>query len=185
MGRQKTIDRDALLDLAEGIVRRQGAGALTIDALAKAAGITKGGVQYSFTSKAALIDAICERWMQSYETLFSRLLPEAPTPEQTIRAHVGATFLDDGPAQTKAASLMTGMLQSPEFLEATRQWYLTRTAGLDPATPEGRSARLAFLATEGAFCLRFLGLMDFDAAEWASIHDDINASILGGSPDED
>lgn len=39
VGRKKTIDREALLDVAEGIVNRQGAAALTIDAVAKAAGV--------------------------------------------------------------------------------------------------------------------------------------------------
>lgn len=178
MGRQKSIDREHLLDLAEGIVRAQGASALTIDALAKAAGITKGGVQYTFASKAALIDAICERWIASYDALFERLVVPEATPVDVIRAHVGATFMEEESAQAKAATLMTGMLQSPEFMEATREWYEDRVKDLDLTTEEGRRARLAFLATEGAFTLRYLGLKQIDQREWSDIFEDIETFIL-------
>lgn len=178
MGRQKSVDRDNLLDLAEEIVRSQGAAALTIDALAKAAGITKGGIQYTFSSKAALIDALCSRWMGSYEALFAKLMAPDPSPVDVIHAHVGATFTDNDPAQAKAASLMTGMLQSPEFMAATRDWYHERMAGLDLNTPEGRQARLAFLATEGAFCLRYFGFLDISQEEWTSIYGDIQKSLM-------
>lgn len=41
MGRTPTISREALLDLADEIVRQGGGGALTIGALAQAAGISK------------------------------------------------------------------------------------------------------------------------------------------------
>ena len=61
MGRRRTIDRDQLLDAAEAVIAREGAAGLTIDAVAKEMGITKGGVQYCFGTKDALIDAIFER----------------------------------------------------------------------------------------------------------------------------
>jgi AcrR family transcriptional regulator len=51
MGRKPTITRDGLLDVAEELVREQGGSALTIGALAKAAGISKGGVQYSLPTE--------------------------------------------------------------------------------------------------------------------------------------
>ena len=57
-----TIDRDEMLDAAEDLVVSKGASALTIDALAKAMNISKGGVQYAFTSNDGLVDAILKRW---------------------------------------------------------------------------------------------------------------------------
>ncbi|MBN9291384.1 MAG: helix-turn-helix transcriptional regulator, partial [Hyphomicrobium denitrificans] len=61
MGRKPTITREGLLEIAEGLVRGEGAAALTIDALARAAGISKGGVQYSFSSKDDLVRALVDR----------------------------------------------------------------------------------------------------------------------------
>lgn len=54
MGRRRTIDRDQLLDAAEAVIAREGAAGLTIDAVAKEMGITKGGVQYCFGTTFAI-----------------------------------------------------------------------------------------------------------------------------------
>lgn len=43
MGRQRTIDREKLLEAIFDIVMEQGAAALTIDTVAKKMGISKGG----------------------------------------------------------------------------------------------------------------------------------------------
>jgi AcrR family transcriptional regulator len=177
MGRRKTIDREALLDAAEEIVRTRGAAALTIDAVAKAVGITKGGVQYSFGTKDALIDALFERWGTSYLQQFHEIAGDNPDPVMTVRAHIEATRRSDESSNSKAASLMAALLQTPEHLASTRQWYRSRIATLDTATEEGRRARLAFLATEGAFILRFFGLLDIDEQEWANIFADITSML--------
>lgn len=178
MGRKKSIDREVLLDLAEDIVRRHGAAALTIEALAKAAGITKGGVQYAFASKSELIEAIGMRWLIAYDELFDRHGGSSSSPVDQVKAHVAATFGDESSADAKAASVMTQLMQTPEFMAGTRAWYREKLQDLDVTTPEGRLARLAFLATEGAFYLRFLKLMDIDDSEWASIYKDICCQLL-------
>ncbi|AOM41922.1 TetR/AcrR family transcriptional regulator [Xenorhabdus hominickii] len=177
MGRRKTIDREVLLDAAEQIVTTQGASALTIDALAKAVGITKGGVQYNFSTKDVLIDAMFERWGMNYDEQFREIAGDAPEPLITVQAHIEATMRSDEASTAKAAGLLAGLLQTPEHLESTRTWYRQRIEGLDTTTEEGRRARLAFLATEGAFVLRFFGLMDIGEDEWRDIFGDILASM--------
>jgi len=177
MGRRKTIDREALLDAAEDIVRTRGAAALTIDALAKMLGITKGGVQYSFGTKDALIDALFERWGAGYAEQFKEIAGDDPDPVTTVRAHVEATRRSDEGSNAKAASLLAALLQTPEHLASTREWYHGRIADLDTATEEGRRARLAFLAAEGAFMLRYFGLMEITDATWAAIFTDITSML--------
>lgn len=178
-GRPRTIDRERLLDAAEEIVASQGAVALTIDAVAKAAGITKGGVQYAFGSKEALIAAMFERWDSSYNALFRAVAGDDPSPAEAVRAHVEATHRSDEASQAKAASLLAALIRSPDDLESTRDWYRSRVAGLDPSRPEDRRARLAFLACEGAFMLRFFGLLDIGRAEWRDVFRDIRGLLDG------
>lgn len=173
MARTKSIERDALLDAAEEIVRTRGAAALTIDAIAKAAGITKGGVQYTFNSKDALITAMFERWDGSYLERFNEIAGKDSSPIGGIRAHIIATGQADETSNSKAASLLASLLQAPENLATTREWYRSRLQGLDATTEEGREARIAFLAAEGAFLLRYLGLMDINDSEWESIFRDV------------
>ncbi|WP_181273172.1 TetR/AcrR family transcriptional regulator [Pseudomonas aeruginosa] len=178
MGRRRTIDRDQLLDAAEAVIGREGAAGLTIDAVAKEMGITKGGVQYCFGTKDALIDAIFERWGKAYDSLFEAVAGKQPTPLTRVRAHAEATQRSDELSSSKAAALMAALIQTPEHLEGSNQWYRSRLEGLDLSAPEGRRARLAFLAVEGAFMLRYFRLMDIDQEEWDSMLDDVRALLL-------
>ena len=179
MGRQRSIDRDKVLDTAEEIVATRGAAGLTIDAVAKAMGISKGGVQYCFGSKDALIDAMFDRWGSAYETLFTAIAGDEPSPQTAVRAHMLATHSSDQTSSAKAAGLMATLIQTPEHLASTREWYRSRIAGLDLTTEEGKRARWRF-ATEGAFMLRYFGLMDIDRAEWETMFADMQALILTG-----
>lgn len=180
MARPRSIDREKLLDAAEEIVRNQGASALTIDALARACGITKGGVQYAFGTKDDIIDAMFTRWNRDYDAKFAAVAGPDADGMQRIRAHLAATRQADEVSMTKAASLMAGLMQTPEHLASTRQWYRDRLAGLDGDTPEGRRARLAFLACEGAFLLHFLRFMPLEDAEWQAVFADIGGLLEGG-----
>lgn len=128
MGRQRSIDRDKVLDTAEEIVATQGAAGLTIDAVAKAMGISKGGVQYCFGSKDALIDAMFDRWGSAYEALFADIAGADPSPQTGVRAHMLATQSSDQTASAKAAGLMATLIQTPEHLASTREWYRSRIA---------------------------------------------------------
>lgn len=181
MGRQRSIDRDKVLDMAEEIVANQGAAGLTIDSVAKAMGISKGGVQYCFGSKDALIDAMFERWGKAYDTVFDAIAGENPSATTAVQAHMQATRSSDQASSAKAAGLMATLIQTPEHLNSTREWYRSRIVGLDLTTEEGRRARLAFLATEGAFMLRFFGLMDIGQQEWDAMFADMQALVLAQS----
>ncbi|WP_411751544.1 TetR/AcrR family transcriptional regulator [Serratia sp. (in: enterobacteria)] len=178
MGRQRSIDRDKVLDTAEEIVATLGAAGLTIDSVAKAMGISKGGVQYCFGSKDALIDAMFDRWGKVYEQVFDHIAGSDPDPLTIVQAHMQATCSSDQASSAKAAGLMATLIQTPEHLDSTREWYRSRIAGLDLTTEAGRKARLAFLATEGAFMLRFFGFMDITQQEWEEMFGDLQKWVL-------
>ncbi len=180
MSRPKTIDREKILDAAERVTTTKGAAALTIGAVAKEAGITKGGVQYSFPTKAALVDALFDRWGAGYEAIFEAAAGEAPSPVARVWAHVKATGDSDEISNARMASLGAALLQTPDQLESTRLWYADRLKGLDPATEAGRKARIAFFATEGLFMLRFFGLMAVSQPEWEEVFADLQ-EVLGES----
>ena len=59
--------RERLLDAAATVVRRDGAQALTLDAVAAEAGVSKGGLLYHFRSKRDLLDALVGRWLDGWQ----------------------------------------------------------------------------------------------------------------------
>ena len=59
--------KDRLLDAADVVVRRDGAQALTLDAVAAEAEVSKGGLLYHFKSKRDLVEGMVERWMADFQ----------------------------------------------------------------------------------------------------------------------
>ena len=58
---RKPVARDAVLDAFEELLIDVGERAATLDAVAKRAGVSKGGLLYHFPNKEALIAAVLER----------------------------------------------------------------------------------------------------------------------------
>ncbi|MGX9981715.1 TetR/AcrR family transcriptional regulator [Methylobacterium fujisawaense] len=173
MGRPRSINRDKVLDIAERIVREEGATALTFDAVAKAAGVTKGGLQYCFGSKDDLVAAMAERWVEGFDAEVARHTPPDATLSQRARGYVTASACIDEATQTKLAGMLVSLLQSPRHLDQARRWYADWLKRLEPGSETERRARAAFFAAEGAFFLRSLGLVEMDQDKWDGVFDDI------------
>ena len=69
MSRPPSIDRGQVLDAAEAIVVQRGAAELTLDAVAQAVGVSKGGIQSCYGTKDKLIAALVQRWEGHYEEI--------------------------------------------------------------------------------------------------------------------
>ncbi|PZO64567.1 MAG: TetR/AcrR family transcriptional regulator [Paracoccus denitrificans] len=154
MGRKPTITRDHLLELAEIIVRDGGAAALTIDALAKAAGISKGGVQYSFASKDDLVRALVNRWTDQFDAIMGPA--EALSPVEFVQRYMKAVRASQSALDAKMAGLMITYLQNPQDREDTRAWYRSVFDRLGGSDRTDQAARVLFLALEGLFMLRMI-----------------------------
>ncbi|KAA1424544.1 TetR/AcrR family transcriptional regulator [Mumia zhuanghuii] len=65
--------RDALLDSALDLIR--GGEALSLDSAARAAGVTKPGLMYHFPTKEALVTALVDHLLDSFERDLEALVP--------------------------------------------------------------------------------------------------------------
>ncbi|MGE4372790.1 MAG: TetR/AcrR family transcriptional regulator [Xanthobacter sp.] len=171
MGRKPTITRESLLEIAEGIVRSEGAAGLTIDALAKAAGISKGGVQYSFSSKDDLVRALIERWTHQFDELLGEM-DDVP-PADLVRKYIKVMRSSQAAMNAKMAGLMIAYIQNPENVPETREWYRSMFKRLGEGTSDAKAARVALLAVEGLFMLRISGIDE--SGEWSAYFDDVES----------
>jgi AcrR family transcriptional regulator len=75
--------RERLLDAAERVVVESGATHLTLDAVAKSAGVSKGGLLYHFPSKEALLQGMVTRHFQEVDAeVDKRLASRAGKPSR-------------------------------------------------------------------------------------------------------
>ncbi|MCE2563570.1 TetR/AcrR family transcriptional regulator [Komagataeibacter sp. FNDCF1] len=172
MARPRTIDRDNVLDCAEQLVQRRGAAALTLDAVAKEAGITKGGLQYCFGSKDDLVTALIDRWIAGFDAQVARNAGASPTIAGRVAAYVAACGQYDAAGHARMVGMLVTLLQSPRYLQRMRAWYAGWFHDCTPDSDAGRRARTAIFAAEGAFFLRSLGFIEMDEAEWQNVFAD-------------
>lgn len=87
--------RRALLDCAAQIAAEDGAAAITIQAVATRAGVTKGGLLHHFDSKQALLAAVFSDLLDKMDQEIDRTLAGDPASRgRFTRAYVRACFSD-------------------------------------------------------------------------------------------
>ncbi|NBB49016.1 TetR family transcriptional regulator [Rhizobium sp. CRIBSB] len=87
--------RRALLDCAAQIAAEQGASAITIQAVADRAGVTKGGLLHHFDSKQALLAAVFSDLLEQMDREIDRTMAVDPVSRgRFTRAYVRACFSD-------------------------------------------------------------------------------------------
>ncbi|SFJ03192.1 regulatory protein, tetR family [Phyllobacterium sp. CL33Tsu] len=160
MGRKRVIDQQAILDAAERVVGRDGAANLTVEAVAKEAGVNKASVLYDHKSKQALVEAVVDRAFERDTAFHAGIEEQIDGPEdRAIKGRILATA-EPPPEAFKAVALnLSATLALDEGLRRKMQESQARTiARIEETSPSPRGALLAYLALEG---LKFLEHLDF------------------------
>ncbi|MFP9229690.1 TetR family transcriptional regulator [Pectobacterium cacticida] len=183
MARKKTIDNDRILDAAEKVLLRDGVYRFTLDAVAAEAGISKGGLIYSFPSKDQLIVTMLSRELARFEQEARQHTARyASQPDADTLGHIAAIRHEEDETTTRAVGLLTALVHSPAILQQVREFYRIRLARLNSDMPTVQRTRLAFLAAEGVFLLQGLGFVTLDRAERQMMLNDAQ-SLLLAAPD--
>ena len=168
--RKKEIDRDRILDAAESVILDSGGRTFTLDAVAERAGISKGGLVYSFATKDGLVRATLEREVSRFQDAVRQRLGDKPVdPFEMVLAHIEEALDEDDATTRKAAFLVTALVHAPDMMEPARRYYRTLLDPLLSKSGDAHDVRHALLAIEGLFLLRGLGFVEFSADEQKSV----------------
>lgn len=153
-----------------------GAQALTLDAVAAAAGVSKGGLLYHFPGKQALVAGMVERLVGRFD---DALRDAGDSPGAATRAYLEATIAPEASragaaADAVTAALFAAALVDPLALAPLREVYgrwQARLAddGIDPA-----AATAVRLAVDGWWLARLVGL----APPAAGLHEQVRDLLL-------
>ena len=176
---RRVSSREAILDAAEAVVLSDGAGHLTLDAVAERAGVSKGGLLYNFPSKEALLSAMIDRQVRRIEAgRLQAMEALPPQPGRELKACVlmaADTRLNN--ERRLGCATLAATAYNPQALEPLRaanrrrlDWVAAGAAA--DGVPFARSAVIA-LAVDGLCLLEIVQLSPFDAAQRASIIADL------------
>ena len=125
--RSSTDTRDLILAAAANVVLTQGASKMTLEAVAKEAGVSKGGLLYHFPSKDALIEGMIEHMVQGLTDRIRVAYEQddfGTNQGRWLRALTIANFQSQD--LELSAGLTAAVLLQPDLLEANRKAYETR-----------------------------------------------------------
>lgn len=146
--------RARLLEAAGMLVVEQGAAKLTLESVAQAAGVSKGGLLHHFASKEALITALVEQLLREFEHDIQQAIdPTEPpdAPERWARAYIRAS-LSPSELQSELGRILPLLSTHLSLIiRQVRASYARLHAramqdGLDPAR-----ALLVCMATDGFY----------------------------------
>jgi AcrR family transcriptional regulator len=151
--------RDLLLAAAERIVRRDGVGRLTLDAVAVEAGTSKGGLLYHFASREALITAMVERHVDAFSAGLEADMADDPEPRgRWTRAYLHTTAPLDGPSDgATATGLLAAMASNSSLADPLRERYEAWRAHMAQDGLPDADAMVVALAADGLWMADLLG----------------------------
>jgi len=187
-----TVTKDKICDAAIQITVRDGLLAMTLDAVAKEAGISKGGVMYHFPSKDELVRGVLDYFSQQCETMLMRRVVDDPEPRlRWARCMLDCMFpespesdvhTNDGQMSSTVLSrffmaMLTGAVTCPAAMQPLRQ-LATRMRNRFMSDPkEGMDQILVWLAIDGLFLWQFMGIIDSDDPMIAQVGKSLRARI--------
>jgi AcrR family transcriptional regulator len=144
--------RNRLLQATSHIIQTQGIERLTLDAVAKEAKVSKGGLLYHFATKEALIAGVVLSLMDEFDAQIELELDLDRSPESPgrwLRAYVNAIFNGRPLPTNLISSLVLVATSNPELLQLVQGRFdgwqqKILVSGLDPVR-----ASLVRLAADG------------------------------------
>lgn len=156
--KQKAISlatKIAILDSASKIVLEKGAEALTIDAVAKEAGISKGGLFYHFPSKKNLIEGMINRLISEIDYLLEEELVKSEG--DFLPSYIRASFVTN-PEWTKlSCAMIAAVANDPDLLKPLQKRFFEMQNKIAEAGSSPEIGMMIRLALDGMWISDLFG----------------------------
>jgi AcrR family transcriptional regulator len=165
---------EAILIAASEVIARDGAGKLTMDAVAKEADMSKGGVLYHFPSKDALLEGMLNALLARIE---ERRL--ATDKKSKLSGMLNSIDPEDESERAMSLAILATAAQRPQLLAPARAYFSQVNAEVSAETKDTDLARILLLALEG---MRFLNMLELNP--WSRVESKRILKRMGHMADE-
>jgi AcrR family transcriptional regulator len=112
-------NRDRIVEVARPLVRQKGIDAVSMDEIAKAAGVGPGTLYRHFPTKEALHDAILESWVAQVNDVVDKALTGSDIPREQLMAWL-SSYVELLTVHKGGAARITASLGDPGSPYATK-----------------------------------------------------------------
>ncbi len=158
-GRKKSA-RQKILAAADELSRDLGPANLSLDAVAQRAGVSKGGLLYHFPSKARLLKAMVEHYIEVFDANLAETEREHGGGEnRLVEAYLDLVVADLARKQPPSQGVLAALSENPDFITPIKEYNRILLDRLKANASDENAALIVFLALEG---MRSLKLFDMD-----------------------
>jgi len=166
MSEKPTTTKDLILDAAETVVARDGTRAMTIDAVAAEASISKGGVLYHYPNKIALLEAMVTRMVTGVRDDIHRAEADAEAAgEPPLPWVIEALLTRTTAAEPIGNAILAAAAEQPQLLEAAGKVLAGEFQRLSAMAPDPVLGQIVLLALDGLKLSSMLGLSHVEALQ--------------------
>ena len=150
--------RERILEAGYAVAGQSGVSAVTLDAVADRAGISKGGLLYHFPSKEALICGMVDGLCRAFADLASAVAgADAEPAGRSARAYLAASAGELWQS-SRWLALVGALAVSPGLLDAWRAGVVAGRAADETEHTDPVAAAIVRLAADGLWLAGVLGL---------------------------
>jgi AcrR family transcriptional regulator len=165
--------RKAALQAALTIIARDGPARLTLDAIARESGMSKGGLTHQFPTKEAVLKALLEHQIEYFGDFTRRYLAEigTATAQPLLAAQIATLRESINQPHSVTFAILGALAQDPGLLSHTRD---TEAKALDVVKAQADDPQLAMLrwaAARGLALMEMLGLNPLPKQEREQLFD--------------
>jgi len=162
----RSNSKEVILDAAEAVVLEAGAGHLSLDMVARKAGISKGGLMYNFPTKEALLKAMLDRLIAQFYDDKARIEKNIPRgPGQSLKAGIMAVMDENERRDHTALAILAAAAYDPSLLETLRQVNKEHVKELAGSDVKFERAAIISLASDGLLLWELLRISPFSKDE--------------------
>lgn len=159
--------RKAILEAALTIIAREGPGRLTLDAIARESGISKGGLMHQFRTKEAVLKALLEHQIAHFDAFSERYQagPGAKHPEQILASQIVTIRETTSDPHSVFFAILGALAQDPGLLSISRERSADRVEGIKAEAADPDLALLRWSAAQGLALTTLLGMSPLSPAD--------------------
>ena len=152
--------RNVALDAALVIIARDGPGRLTLDAIARESGLSKGGVMHQFRTKEGVLKALLERQMAHFAefSMAYRAKVRATSANPELATEIATVREAANTPNSAALALLAAMVESPDLMALPRDSELKAIAAIRAEAADPDLAMLRWAAARGLMLGALFGM---------------------------
>jgi AcrR family transcriptional regulator len=159
--------RNQAIQAALTIIARDGPGRLTLDAIAREGGLSKGGLMHQFPNKEAVLKALLQRQNEYFESFFTRYLAQhgAQHRQPHLAGRIAAAKEAMAQPDSIAFALLGVLAQEPGLLSVQREIDAVTVSTIKAEAPDPELALLRLMAARGLVMTYLFGFASIPQEE--------------------